>query len=177
MKYIKIIFAFFLLICQTSCQKNIVGTWYKCNKDGSYYEYKITDQYTIMLSSKSDIVWIHKVKQIDNGIIISDFDYSVNRLMTNIDTLIVLSKTKDKIVLKSSYTWDKMELNKGDFDFDKIDSTKLDSWKNKTISEFKKRAGLKKCPDLRTEEEKNIPTLQLDDSTNEVIPIIEFDKK
>ncbi|AXP81923.1 hypothetical protein CJ739_2858 [Mariniflexile rhizosphaerae] len=171
MKYLKIIFAFFLLIFQTSCQKEIVGTWYKCNKDGSYYEYKITDQYTIMLSSKSDIIWIHKVKQIDNGIILSDFDSSVNRLMINNDTLIVLSKTKDRIVLKSSYTWDKMELNKAEFDFDKIDSTNLDSWKKKTISEFKKRAELKNCPDLRTEEEKNIPTINLDDFEEEEITI------
>ncbi|WP_308994031.1 hypothetical protein QLS71_015355 [Mariniflexile litorale] len=173
MKYFKIIFAFFLLICQTSCQKKIVGTWYKCNKDGSYDEYKIADHYTIMLSSKSDIVWIHKVKQIDNGIIVSDFESSVNRLMTNNDTLIVLSKTKNKIILKSSYTWAKMELNKADFDFDKIDSTNLDSWKNKTISEFKKRAELINCPDLRTEKEKNIPTIDLDDFEEEEIPITE----
>ncbi|MFG6685914.1 hypothetical protein ACGK9U_04970 [Mariniflexile sp. HNIBRBA6329] len=173
MKYLKITFTFFLLVCQTSCQKNIVGTWYKCSKDGSYYEYKITDQYTIMLSSKSDIVWIHKVKQIDNGIIISDFDSSVNRLMTNNDTLIILSKTKDKIILKSSYTRDKLELNKVDFDFDKIDSTNLDSWKNKTISEFKKRAELINCSDLRTQKEKNIPTLNLDDTDDEEIPIFE----
>ena len=126
-----------------------------------------------MLSNKSDIVWIHKVKQIDNGIIVSDFDSSVNRLMTNNDTLIVLSKTKDKIILKSSYTWDEMELNKADFDFDEIDSTNLDSWKNKTISEFKKRAELINCPDLRTKEEKNIPTIDLDDFEEEEIPITE----
>ncbi|PLB20689.1 MAG: hypothetical protein TRG1_257 [Flavobacteriaceae bacterium FS1-H7996/R] len=85
--------------------------------------------------------------------------------------MIVLSKTKDRIVLKSSYTWDKMELNKAEFDFDKIDSTNLDSWKKKTISEFKKRAELKNCPDLRTEEEKNIPTINLDDFEEEEITI------
>ncbi|MFD0836709.1 hypothetical protein ACFQ0I_13100 [Mariniflexile aquimaris] len=173
MKYLKIIFALFLLIYLTSCQNKIIGTYYKCHKDGSYYEYKITDQYTIMLSNKSDIVWIHKVKQIDNGIIVSDFDSSANRLMINNDTLIVLSKTKDKIILKSSYTWDKMELNKADFDFDEIDSTNLDSWKNKTISEFKKRAELINCPDLRTKKEKNTPTIDLDDFEEEEIPITE----
>lgn len=157
----------FLLICQTSCQEKIVGTWYKCNKDGSYNEYKITDHYLIMVSSKSDFVWIHRVKQIDNGIILSDFDSSVNRLMTNNDTLIILSKTKSKTILKSSLTWDKLELKKANFDFDKIDSTNLDSWKNKTISEFKKRAELINCPDLRTDEEKNIPTIDLDDFEEE----------
>ena len=169
MKYLKIIFAFFLIAFQTSCQRNIVhGTWYKCNKDGSYYEYKITDKYTIMLSNKSDIIWIHKIKDINNGIVISDFESSTNRLLTNNDTLIILSKTKNKIVFKSTYTKDKLELYKTEFDIDKIDSTNLDSWKKKTLSDFKKRTELANCPDLRTESEKKIPTLNLDDIEEEI---------
>tara|TARA_R110002124_G_scaffold107405_2_gene259795 strand:- start:11081 stop:11578 length:498 start_codon:yes stop_codon:yes gene_type:complete len=164
MRYLKIICVIFLVLgCQKANKKHIaIGTWNKCHKDGSYSEYKITDKYVINLTTGSDEVWLFQNKIADSTLILSKFKNGLGLLINN-DTLVTISQSKSKIVLKSTYNWDKLELNKAEFDYDVIDSTNLKLWKSKTLSEFKKRAKLASCPDLRTEEEKVIPTLNLDD--------------
>ncbi|MCF1192256.1 hypothetical protein LRR18_11725 [Mangrovimonas sp. AS39] len=178
MKFIKVLFLSFLIAsCHESTKKHVaIGTWNRCNKDGSYWEYKITDQYMLMLTTKYDDIGLFRNKIADTTMILSEFENGLGLLINN-DTLVTIVKSKNKVILRSTWARDNILLNKADFDYDKIDSTNLDSWKTKTISEFKKRAALKKCPDLRTEEEKNIPTLQLNESDNEEIPIIELEKK
>jgi hypothetical protein len=176
MKYLKILFVFFLLLgCQKSTNEHIaIGTWNRCNKDGSYWEYKITDQYMLMLTTSSNEIWLFKNKVIDSSLVLSKFKNGLGLLINN-DTLVTVKQSKNKVVLKSTYTWDNIELNKAEFDFEKIDSSNLESWKNKTLMEFKKRAESVNCPDLRTESEKIVPPLDLDDLDEEEIPIIEIE--
>ena len=172
MKYLNCICILFLL---SGCHNShpAIGTWSKCNKDGSYWEYKITDQSILILNTFNDEVWHYKVQIVDTSLLLSKFQNGPS-LMFNNDTLVTIKQTEGKIVLKSTYTWDTYEFNKREFDFEPIDSTHLETWKAKVISDFKKRAELMSCPDLRTEEEKIIPLLELDDSEEE-IPIIELD--
>jgi hypothetical protein len=178
MKNLKALFAIFILFgCQKSAKEHIaIGTWNRCNKDGSYWEYKITDQYWLMLMTETDHIWLFQNKIVDTIMVLSEFKNGLPIIINN-DTLVTIVQSKNKVVLRSTYLWDNIELNKAEFDFDPIDSTNLESWKNKTLSEFKKRAELASCPDLRTEEEKMIPLLELNELIEEEIPIIEIEKK
>jgi hypothetical protein len=177
MRYLKYLFILFLVLgCQkTNVNHVALGTWNRCNKDGSYWEYKITDQYMLMLTTQSDEVWLFRNKIVDTTMILSEFENGLG-LMINNDTLVPIEQLKNKVVLKSTYTWDNIELNRAEFDFAPIDSINLETWKSKTISDFKKRAELARCPDLRTEDEK-IHTLNIDDLEEEEIPITEIEKK
>ena len=176
MKYLKTIFVLFLLFsCQKTIQKHIaIGTWYSCNKDGSYTEYKITDQYMLILNTGSDKIAIFKNRILNSNLILSEFKNGLG-LIPNNDTLVTKEQLKDKIILKSTYTWQEIELNKAKFHIEKIDSTNLETWRNKTLSEFKKRAESVNCPDLRTESEKEIPTIYIKDIEEEAIPISEIE--
>ena len=63
----------FLFGNQKPTQESIaIGTWYRCNKDGSYWEYEIKPNYMLMMTTKADIIWIFKNdivnKTIDLGI-------------------------------------------------------------------------------------------------------------
>jgi len=176
MRYLKIIFVLFIVFsCQKTNEKHsAIGTWNKCLKDGSYFEYKITDAYIMVLTTKSEVIIFFRNKLTDKGLIMSEFENGADLLINN-DTLITVSESENKVVLKSTYTYETYEFNKAEFKIDKIDSLNLKSWKSKTLSEFKKRTELANCPDLRTEEEKVIPTLELDDIEEEEIPIIEIE--
>ncbi|TYB70627.1 hypothetical protein [Bizionia algoritergicola] len=178
MRYLKIIFVlFFVFGCQKQNKTHIaIGTWNKCLKDGSYFEYKITDEYIMVLTTKSEEIILFRNKVTDKGLIMSEFKNGASLIINN-DTLITVSESENKVILKSTYTYDTYEFNKAEFKIDKIDSLNLESWKNKTVSEFKKRAELASCLDLRTEEEKIIPTLNMDDLEEEEIQIIETEKK
>ena len=177
MKYLKTIFVLCLVFgCQKPNKKHIaIGTWNICHKDGRYSEYKITDKYVINLTSEDDEVWLFKSKIADSTLLISTFNIGSGSTERNamFDTI---SYTQSKIVLKS-FGGERLELNRAEFDYAPIDSTNLKVWKNKTLAEFKKRVELAGCLDLRTEEEKVKPTLDLDDSVEEEIPIIEIEKK
>ncbi len=164
MKFIKTRLILILIFgCQNQTNEHIaIGTWNRCNNDGSYWEYKITDDYMLMLTTKSEDIWLFKNKVIDSVIVLSDLE-SDRGLLINNDTLITFTKSKDKVVLKSKYTWDKIELNKAMINIDEIDSTNFDLWKSKTLFEFQKRAKSANCHDLRSESEKEIPTLDLND--------------
>ncbi len=172
MRYLKIIFVLFLVFsCQKTNEKHIaIGTWNKCLNDGSYFEYKITDEYIMVLTTKSEEITLFRNKILDKTLIISEFKDGAELLINN-DTLVTISKSKDKVVLKSTYTFDKYEFNKAEFKINEIDSINLESWKNKMLSEFKKRAEFRNCPDLRTDNEKALDTLELDMEIEEEIPI------
>jgi len=166
MKLLKVITLFCLCFgCSKSNKDHVaIGTWNRCNKDGSYFEYKITNQYLIMMTTRSDDIWLFRNEVSDSVMMLSEFINGSNLLINN-DTFITIKQSKDRVVLKSSYTWDKLELFKAEFDYDEIDSTNLESWKTKTLSEFKKRVDAKNCPDLRTDAEKRpvIGVLNLDE--------------
>jgi hypothetical protein len=178
MKYLKYLFIFFLVLgCQKTNEKHVaIGTWNRCNKDGSYIEYKITEQYMLILTSnRPNEVIIFGNKVLDDNLISYQLKNGTKILQDN-DTLVTVKKSSDKVILMSTWGYDKYELNKAEFDYDKIDSTNLEKWKSQTLTEFKKRAESINCPDLRTEEEKIVPVLNLDELEIEEIPIIEINK-
>jgi hypothetical protein len=177
MKYLTNLFVILLLFgCQESNEKHVaIGTWNRCNKDGSYIEYKITDQYMmILVTTRPDEIIIFGNKILGDDLISYQLKNGTKILQNN-DTLVTFKQSSKKVVLMSTFGFDKYELNKAEFDYEEIDSTNLGLWKSKTLAEFKKRAELENCTDLRTEEEKVIPTLNLDDIEEEEIPIIEIE--
>jgi hypothetical protein len=172
MKNLTILFLVFLLFtCQKPIKKHVaLGTWNRCDEDGSYTEYKITDQYMLILTTKSEDIVMFKNEVFNESLILSEYNNGINLLVNN-DTLVTIEKSKNKIILKSTYTYDNTLLNRSEFDIDQIDSTNLRSWKTKTLEQFKKRAESINCPDLRTEKEKITPELNLEDLEEEEIPI------
>jgi hypothetical protein len=179
MKYLQyLLILFVVLSCKPNSEKHVaLGTWNRCNKDGSYIEYKITEQYMLILTShRPNEIIIFGNKVLDDKLISYQLKNGTKILQDN-DTLVTLKKSSEKVILMSTWGYDKYELNKAEFDYDKIDSLNLESWKKKTLSEFKKRAEIKSCPDLRTEDEKIIPTLDLDNLEEEEIEIIEIEKE
>lgn len=161
-----------ILSCQNNSDKNnLYGSYSSCGEDGVYGELKITDKYTLKLTSKSDEIAFFRSKVVDSHLIISLFE----QIQHN-DTLTIIEQSKDKIVLKSANNWEEYEFRKVGFKIDEIDSTNLESWKKKTLSDFKKRAESKNCPDLRTDEEKVDSVLRLDDTLDEELIIIRTDE-
>ena len=159
-------FIFFLFLgCQKTVNEHLaIGTWSRCFKDGVYSEYKIKDNYILNMFEGSEEIFIIKNEINDSIMILSNFELGNTRLPYN-DTLRTLSNSKYKVILRSNYTRDKIELNKADFVIEDIDSMNLELWKSKTLSEFRKRSEIANCPDLRTEDEKII--YELKDTTFE----------
>tara|TARA_B100001063_G_scaffold247263_1_gene291887 strand:+ start:5017 stop:5619 length:603 start_codon:yes stop_codon:yes gene_type:complete len=145
-----------------------LGTWSKCHKDGSYVEHKITEQYMLILTTKRpDEIIIFGNKVLDENLISYQLKNGT-KILTDNDTLVTIEHSSNKIVLMSTWGFNKYELNKAEFDYEEIDSTNLKLWKKKTLTEFHKRAESKKCPDLRTvkekaEVEKVTPELKLEE--------------
>ncbi|GAA4977494.1 hypothetical protein [Algibacter aquimarinus] len=156
MKYLLNIFLIFLFFgCQKSIEKHVaIGTWNRCNKDGSYIEYKITDQYMmILVTSRPDEIIIFGNKILGDNLISYQLKNGT-KILTDNDTLVTIEHSSNKVVLMSTWGFDKYELNKAEFDYEEIDSANLKLWKKKTLMEFHKRAESKQCTDLRTAEEK-----------------------
>jgi len=172
MKHFRIIIIFLLAMsCQETDKKHIaIGTWNNCSNDGNYTEYKITDEYILSMSTESDEILLFRNKIVDSNLVVSKLKNGIS-LLRNYDTLITVKKSDDKVVLQSSYSLMNTKLNKANFEIKPIDSSNLKSWKQKTLAEFRKRAKIKKCPDLRTEEEKIITTLNLDDELDALIEL------
>jgi len=173
MKILKIIFIFFLFFgCQKTTKDHLaVGTWTYCFKDGVYSEYKIKENYILRMHEGSEEILIIKNEINDSIMILLNFKNGNTHLPYN-DTLRILSYSKHKIILRSNYVRDKIELKKADFVIEDIDSTNLELWKSKTLSEFKIRSKIANCPDLRAEDEKIIPKLEdtnLDDKEEEIL--------
>ncbi len=175
MKYLRFVLIIFIFFgCQEENKEHFIsGTWKRCNKDGSYYEYKFTNKYLLMLDTNSGSVSIFGNKNIDKGIILFEFENGDNLLVNN-DTLIAISKSKSKVILKSIHTYETYEFNKAKFEIDEIDSLNMEAWKNKIFDNFEKRAEIENCPDVRTEAEKNIEILDMDEFEEEEIPITEI---
>tara|TARA_R110002049_G_scaffold307482_1_gene508068 strand:- start:53 stop:598 length:546 start_codon:yes stop_codon:yes gene_type:complete len=172
MKTLKVIFISILFL---GCQKTknnflTVGTWTICLKDGVYSEYKINENYILTMHEGSEEIWIFKNEINDSIMVLSNFKNGNSGLPYN-DTLRTLSYSKHKIIIRSNYTREKFELNKADFIIDDIDSTNLELWKSKTLSEFKKRSVMANCPDLRTDDEKVIPSLENTEFKEDTVPI------
>ena len=155
MRILIIISVFFIIFsCKKENEQHIaIGTWNKCSKDGNYLEYKITEKYIMVLTTKSEEIILSKNKVVNKKLVISEFKNGT-KLIKNNDTITTEFESENQVILKSAYSFENYELNKAEFKIDEIDSLNLESWKNKTRLEFLQRAELLKCPDLRTNEEK-----------------------
>ena len=162
--------------CQKPQTKHMaLGTWNKCHHDGEYSEYKITNDYFMLLTTRSEHIFIFRNQLTDKGIILSEFKNG-DHLLINNDTLITVSQSDSKVVLKSTYTYDNYEFYKTEFKIDAIDSLDIESWETKILAEFKKRAKAMACSDLRTDEEKTSPIINLDDLKEEDLKIKEVEQ-
>lgn len=101
MRFIKALLLLFLISsCQKSTKKHVaIGAWNRCNKDGSYWEYKITDNYMLMLTTKSDDVWLFRNKFVDTTMVLSEFENGPSLIINN-DTLVPIVKSKNNFVFK-----------------------------------------------------------------------------
>ncbi|TJY36304.1 hypothetical protein [Pontimicrobium aquaticum] len=170
MKHIKLTFVLLLFFnCQNSKEEHVaIGTWNKCDKDGSYIEWKITNQYMLILTTRSNEIFLFKNNIINNNLVLSEFKNGT-RLVGNNDTVVTVRRSKNKIILRSRFTGDYSELNKAEFDFEPIDSTNLELWRKNILSEFNRRASNVICTDTRNKDEKrydfeveNIGELEMD---------------
>ena len=158
MKFLKI---FVLSLVFISCQNKLIGTWTMCSMDGKYYEYKITKNYIIVLMEKLERPLVFKIEKLKkNGVLISKFKDGDEYMFEN-EKLTLVDENKNRITIKSSKFNKQYEFVKADFLIKEIDSTNLNIWYTETITQFKKRAKLKKCQDNRSEKEKQIDTIDI----------------
>jgi hypothetical protein len=155
------IIIFFIVGCETSFDNRIIGNWNKCNQGGSYLEFEITEKKLIVLSSAADEILVFKNQLSENKMIISEFKNGIS-LMINPDTIYFNFLNQNRIEFNSGFTIDNVEMKRTQVTLENIDSTNIESWKNKTINKFNKRAEDIDCKDLRTDDEKEILELELD---------------
>ena len=153
MRYLIILLSSILIL---SCKKNdnsdlLIGTWNKCNKSGDYFEWKIDKNKVLMFGIINDDIAIFKNRITNNSMIIKGLNID---LPNNIDTLVLISRAKNKITLQSNYNKQIIELRKIENMINEIDSIDFDKWKTKNILSFQKRADLFGCPEQRAEKEK-----------------------
>jgi hypothetical protein len=177
LKILFISLLFFITSCGKSVKnpKSTIGTWDFCDRSGNYWELKITKDYVLNLSTKDTNVWLLKNKFKDSLLIWSTWKLENNiRLLGDSAFIKPIYQSRNKLILVVMRPWgfDTLRLNKKEISIENIDFSNFNSWKNKTLLEFKERAKSIDCPDLRTEKEKNIPPLDLDDIDEEEIPII-----
>ncbi|GAA4280050.1 hypothetical protein [Gaetbulibacter aestuarii] len=147
-----------IFLMLTNCgkaEKNFhatIGTWCFCDSAGNYNEYKITRDYVLSMSSDDENVWLLKNKFKDNLLIWSTWKLENNSdLLGDTLTLKPIFQSENKLTLVARQPWsiDTIKLNKKDIFIENIDFTNFDSWKKKILTEFKKRAELKSCSDIR----------------------------
>ncbi|MAS21275.1 MAG: hypothetical protein CMF34_13640 [Leeuwenhoekiella sp.] len=155
-----------LFIILISCQNDrIKGNWGKCNPDGSYWNYTLTDSLLVLAVEKPNpFIEVYNVKYINEGIIISDAKQTAIHLMTNPDTLKILSILSDSLKLQSTQTGDQFELSEADFKLEPIDFNYYKSWKKKSLLRFNEYATRVDCATL----EDNVPSLSLDEFEEEI---------
>ena len=151
--------------CETPVENKIIGNWNKCNQDGSYVEFEITEKELIILNSTTDDILVFKNKLKGDKMIISEFKKGMKlgiSLGINTDTIYFKFLNQNRIQLNNEFTIDNVEMKRTHVTVDKIDITNIELWKNKTLDKFNKRAENIDCKDLRTDDEKEILELELD---------------
>lgn len=156
--FIMLLAIIFLLGCQKKPRQNpFIGTWNRCLPDGTYCEFKITNNYTIYLNSSGWEGLSLISNQFKGDTLIGE---GINVSLPNeIDTLVLTYKSNDTLILKSSWKNQTIILHKIKNEIADIDSLNLNNWIKETFSNFDKRAKHRNCPDFRTEEEKIIHDL------------------
>jgi len=162
----RFVFLSLMFAILNSCQNDrIKGNWGKCNPDGSYWNYTLTDSLLVLAVEKPNpFIEVYNVNYTNEGIIISDAKQTEIQLVTNPDTLKILSILSDSLKLQSTQIGDQFELSKADFKLEPIDFNNYNSWKKKYLVRFSEYATLVDCPTL----EDNVPSLRLDEFEEEI---------
>ena len=168
-----------IIFLAPSCQKQsvenpLIGTWSRCLDDGRYAEFRISHNLTVFLTSEFEHIALID-SEIKNDTLINRKGINSSLLFEN-DTLVLTYQSANKIILKSKWNYT-LELNRIEDNIGKIDSLNLEDWEKETFREFKKRAEIKNCPDLRTDEEKIIHDLGNADYQEEVLEDIPIEIK
>ena len=135
-KIIIILLTVFSISCTTNEKSELmIGTW-KINGDKDYYsEVKIDKNKVIVLSTPESDLRIFKSILKNDYLIIENGDYK-----PKIDSFKLICSSSDKIILRRKYLNQLLEFDKIENQISDIDSLKLKSWKEKTISDFNERA-------------------------------------
>jgi len=121
-----------------------------------YSELKIEKDYILrLIYNKNNIEIIKKKSRIENNLLlIVNQEYE-----PNIDTFNLVNYSKDKVVLNRIFLNQYYRLSKIENNITEIDSTDIEKWKEKTITEFQKRAKMYFTENNITETKEIIDTL------------------
>ena len=143
----KILFSIILttiFACEKADQNLIEGTYFLCQKNGSYREFLFLENYLLMLDSEFDEIWIYNIKYKDSTFYI-DKPSNSEAILTFDKKFSFKKLNNKKIILKNLITEQIIELNKAESNLRKIDSLNFKYWRESTIKDFKIRAKNKKC--------------------------------
>lgn len=151
----------FVIGCEIPNENQLIGSWCRCQHNGTYKEFKIASNYTTTSVSNfpeldfDDGISFYE-SYINENLLIVTRGLNVD-LMYEPETLYVKFDAPDKIILESHFG--PFQLTRLNSNIPDIDSTNFELWRNTYLTEFLERAELANCPDLRTEEEKQLPDL------------------
>lgn len=142
-------------------ENELIGSWCRCQHDGTYQEFKIASNYTTTsVSNFPELDYDDGIafyaSYIQDSFLILTKGLNVD-LMYEPETLSYKFDAANKITLESQFG--PFQLTKITGDIPDIDSTNFELWKNTYLTEFLEREELANCRDLRTEEEKRLPDL------------------
>ena len=135
--------------CNTNDNSKImIGTW-KVNDDSAdnYTEIKIDKNFIILLNAREEHPRINN-SRFENDFLLIDNKNSNPK----IDSFELISHSKDKIIMKRKFfNRQLIELIKFDNEINEIDSMNFENWREKTISDFRKRVKIELGNDFNFE--------------------------
>ncbi|MEM9339694.1 MAG: hypothetical protein AAGA66_13245 [Bacteroidota bacterium] len=166
------IFLFFLIPLLIGCfagkKPGLTGSYYRCLRDGEYQETKISQNRIMFIGSDfPDNINIMYNQIQGTEMIVAGLNFD---LMFGTDTLNVLNVTDTLLTLSNRFG--DFELKRLNTEIPEIDSLNLEQTINELKTGFKKRSLIANCPDLRTEEERNLPDLGvIEDDFEDIIDL------
>lgn len=151
----------FLSSCSTKHESEIMGSWCQCLHDGTYKEFKISEDYiTTSVSNFINNDWDDGISfykcRIADSLLIITAGINVDLLRTP-EIIGFKSLSSDRMLIASH--GESSELTRLEYEIPPIDSTKFELWQKDYLNAFLERANQANCPDLRTDEEKYLPDL------------------
>jgi hypothetical protein len=100
MRLISILLFFSIVSFKNYADENsLIGFYKSCDRDGTFREFQITDNRTIIVSNKSVPIRFFKTKIKETSLIISQSIYNSIQLAYP-DTLVVIEQSNTKVILK-----------------------------------------------------------------------------
>ena len=170
-------FLIFFIACEQRDENKIIGSWWQCQRDGTYKEFKISSNYTTTIESdffEHDYgggISFYRCFIQDSLMIIID---GINVSWVFPDTIVFERLSNDHMILKSNLG--QSEIFRLDQPILEIDSTNVELWKEQYRRDFLSRAKLANCSDLRTDKEKIILDLgEVEDDFEDIPEFSELD--